>query len=661
MVKKLRKASNRPITLEKVDEKLLTLIVTNIHDMVSLIDANGCRRYVSPSVRKVLGYSPEELVGNVNYDHYYPEDAPQVREQITTAIEGSPVSETRLEYRFRRKDGLYCWLEGEVSRIVDDTGKLTQLLVISRDITARKRSERDLQESHDRLALAIDAAKAGVWGFEHGEERQVSYRQWWGILGYDEGEVAFTRETWLDLCHPEDRQLVEQSAEDFLAGRTAKFELEYRMRHKNGSYRWVLVNGKMVDSQHRKAPRWAGLLFDITDLRNLREALHESERRLRDFAQAIPDAGMILDENGRYVEVFGQGEKLLPRPPEKIKGYTIHQVLLPRDADILLGKIRQTIKTGQPQQFSMELKKGNRLTEVRMAPMKYLADGKKAVATVFTDITEKRRAEKRNELILALRRRSKFVEDIIRGRDADPRVAKEARAFGIDPFSPLCCSIVHIEMPANCGKTSASHALQQSRIIELLSEEPLMFVWDNHGDIGVINWRESMESDPEEGKPVAKRILEAVAACEPRLRVAIGIGDMMVGLAGIRKSFRQAVSAVLVARSLEGPNAVCRFCDIGVYKLLASFGGEEEAREYVQETLGKIIAHDRQKKTDLLHTLEVLLESASLKEAAQRLFLHYNTAVLHKRRIEKILGAAIEDAETRLMLATAVKLYRLWL
>jgi DNA-binding PucR family transcriptional regulator len=94
---------------------------------------------------------------------------------------------------------------------------------------------------------------------------------------------------------------------------------------------------------------------------------------------------------------------------------------------------------------------------------------------------------------------------------------------------------------------------------------------------------------------------------------------------------------------------------------LASFGGEEEAREYVQETLGKLIAHDRQKKTNLLHTLEVILESGSLKEAAQRLFLHYNTAVLHKRRIEKIVGAAIEDAETRLMLATAVKLYRLGL
>jgi PAS domain-containing protein len=115
----------------------------------------------------------------------------------------------------------------------------------------------------------------------------------------------------LNLCHLDDRRLVEKEVNEFLAGRRDRIELQHRLRHKNGSYRWVIVNAKPVKDGDGKEPRSIGLITDITDLKRLEAAKRESERRLRDFAQALPDISMIVDENGQYVEVFGQDEKLL--------------------------------------------------------------------------------------------------------------------------------------------------------------------------------------------------------------------------------------------------------------------------------------------------------------------------------------------------------------
>jgi Regulator of polyketide synthase expression len=192
-----------------------------------------------------------------------------------------------------------------------------------------------------------------------------------------------------------------------------------------------------------------------------------------------------------------------------------------------------------------------------------------------------------------------------------------------------------------------------------LSYNQQLLVWDCRGEIGVIAGAGGQDCDREDGVRAAARILEIITAYHPGLRAVVGVGCPQRGLAGIRKGCRQAVSAALVARSKGYPQKICHFSDIGIYKLLANFGGEEQAREYVRETLGKLMEYDRCKGTELMRTLEEILQTANLKETAAKLFLHYNTVVRQKHRIEEILGASLDDAETRLMLAAASKLHNL--
>lgn len=639
------------------DKSLLQFIATNIHDIITVHDLEGYCRYISPAVESLLGFSPEEIIGTRVFDYNLPDEGPSLQQYINRAKAGLPVTKTRWEQQYRRKDGSYCWLESETCRLYDPAGNLAEFLVISRDINARKQLEHKLHESCEQLALAIDGAKAGVWGFKPSGECQV--RQWWAVLGYEQAEVASTDKCWLRLCHPEDRKRIATARDQCSAQPTAEFELECRIRHKDGNYRWVLANGRKFAEAGGSSPHWVGLITDITDFKHGEALKRESERRLRGFAQAIPDISVILDENGRYVEVFGRNEQFLSRPRKELKGRSVYQGLLSRHADFLLHRVRRTIRTRQPQSFCLEImsREGCRFADVRMAPMNYLADGKKTVAVVFTDVSEKRYTERLMKFTLALRLRSRFMDDIIKGKNLDASMVAKAGAFGIDLSRPLFCCMIHLKNGGG-DSTADCYTRAPSRIIRLLSEERPWFAWDCHDDIGIIVPSEDGEKGLGKDRRVAKRILEVIAAYDPQFEVEIGVGDRLQGLEGIRKSYRQAVSAALVAGSQEGQK-ICHFRDIGINRFLTEFSGEEQAKEYVQETIGKLLEYDRFKGSDLLHSLDVILGTASLKEAAQKLFFHYNTAILHKCRIESILSVSLGDVETRLALAAAVKLHKL--
>lgn len=638
------------------DSNLFELFAANINDIVAIHDLDGLCRYLSPSVQKVLGYTVEDLLETYTVSFCHPDDAWRIRALLDTDEEGVPAADTRCEYRFRRKDGSYCWLESEASRITDGTVK--QLLVITRDITGRKQAEQELKESYDQLALAIDGARAGVWGFEPAN-RNIVYRQWWTILGYAAGEVPAGRENWLSLCHPEDIARIETAINDCLAGRTDKFELEFRSCHKDGTYRWVQANGKLVGESAGKSPHWAGLIIDVTERKHLEEVWQESASRLRDFAQAVPDFSMILDEDGCHVEVFGH-HVLLPKPAEELRGLTLHQVLRTPDADFYLNAIRRVLRTGKPETLINEVSIDGvrRVAEGRMVPMRYRAAGKRTVALVIADITAKQRAEKAAAFAFTLRRHTEFVDSILQGKPPDARMLATAKGFDIDLFGKVFCCLVHIEQ--NGGTSLADDCTLQNSIIEMLSDKQRFFLWDSGGDIGVICRNDAVGRDLEEGLRIARWLMDAITAYEAELSVTIGVGSTCSGLEGIRKSLRQAATACLVGRSRRhGGREICHYRQLGIYQLLARVSGEEEAREFAAETLGRLIEYDGNKGTELMRTLEEVLRSVNLKEASQRLFLHYNTAVRQKRRIESILGVSLDDVETRLALSAAMKLYNL--
>jgi len=132
-------------------EEIFQVVTENAADMIALVDVKGRRLYNSPSYKRILGYSPEELGETSAFDQIHPEDRMRVHEAAREARE-SGVGR-RLDYRIKHKDGSWRVLESIASTIRNSKGEVAKLVIVNRDITERKRAEQQLEYNlfHDPL------------------------------------------------------------------------------------------------------------------------------------------------------------------------------------------------------------------------------------------------------------------------------------------------------------------------------------------------------------------------------------------------------------------------------------------------------------------------------------------------------------------------------
>lgn len=138
-------------------EELYRLLSSNTRDMVALykINESATRTFISPSVKDILGYTSEELVGVSPYENIHPEDEMQVKEILQSVVFSG--NSATLEYRMRRKDGSYVWLESHAHPFYDDNGNMTGFQSSSRDISKRKEFEASLKEAKEKAEEATRA------------------------------------------------------------------------------------------------------------------------------------------------------------------------------------------------------------------------------------------------------------------------------------------------------------------------------------------------------------------------------------------------------------------------------------------------------------------------------------------------------------------------
>lgn len=139
-------------------ERLYKLISTNSAEMVCLHDPDGTFKFVSPSSKALTGYEPPELLGKSPYEFHHPEDKKKIEERShSPALDDETVS--TIQYRFKKKDGEYIWLDTATQPITDEKGEVVSLQTTSRDITERKRLELLFRQ-------AEQMAQLGGWEYD---------------------------------------------------------------------------------------------------------------------------------------------------------------------------------------------------------------------------------------------------------------------------------------------------------------------------------------------------------------------------------------------------------------------------------------------------------------------------------------------------------------
>jgi PAS domain S-box-containing protein len=142
------------------------------------------------------------------------------------------------------------------------------------DITELKQTYAELHDTETRLALIIDEVNAGYWDWDLLSQKLFLSPEWKRQIGFDDHELPNQWEEWESRLHPDDRTMVLATTEDCLSGYLSGYEVEFRLRHKNGSYRWIHARGSLLHDESNRPYRLLGINFDITDYK-LNKELNE--------------------------------------------------------------------------------------------------------------------------------------------------------------------------------------------------------------------------------------------------------------------------------------------------------------------------------------------------------------------------------------------------
>jgi PAS domain S-box-containing protein len=166
--------------------------------------------------------------------------------------------------------------------------------IIRADLLERARVEEALQQSRERYEVAVLGSRDGIWDWDLTTNQSYYSPRWKGMLGYEDDEIANDHEEFRARLHPDDVERVEATIAAYLASELDDYEQELRLRHKDGTHRWILTRGVALRDEHGKPFRMAGSHTDITARKRAEELLSEQNRRLEAAARSERSAHEAL-------------------------------------------------------------------------------------------------------------------------------------------------------------------------------------------------------------------------------------------------------------------------------------------------------------------------------------------------------------------------------
>jgi len=284
----------------------------------------------------------------------HPDDRAYVDRMWQAGLRGEPYD---IEHRLIVA-GKVKWVREKAVLEFDKNGHLLGGFGTTQDVTERVVTGKMLQERIDRYELVLKGAQDAIWDWDV-TNRRVNYSpRWKALRGYAEDEIGDDEKTWSTNIHPDDVEKVLAAVQQHFEGKTAVFCKEYRIRCKDGSWKWILDRGIAQKDDNGSVIRMAGSESDITERKLSEMALRDSEVQLKLIMDATPALISYLDLNFCYLRVNATYEKWFGIPAEHILGRKAEE-LIGAEAWQMVSSYLHRARNGQQVSFDQRIPYGN--------------------------------------------------------------------------------------------------------------------------------------------------------------------------------------------------------------------------------------------------------------------------------------------------------------
>jgi formate hydrogenlyase transcriptional activator len=268
------------------------------------------------------------------------------------------------------------------------------VVTLKRHIRVQRAAEGAVQESRERLGLALSSAEMGTWRWTESTRSGIRDANLNAMLGLDAVETAVTWEEWFARVHPDDRAATEEEHARVLRERTT-FSSEFRIVRTDGAIRWWHGQGKPVYDDQGELVCLTGVVVDVTDRKLAEDAQRASEEKFHKAFNSSPDCIAIYDlESEQFIDVNERFEQITGFPQGDLLGRNVLQlgmVVEASERDALLAKLQGT---GSLRDFEIKLRRkdGAVLTALVSAEVMVLG-GRRFAVYVARDVTRHRQLE----------------------------------------------------------------------------------------------------------------------------------------------------------------------------------------------------------------------------------------------------------------------------
>ncbi len=394
----------------ETERSRLAAITESSPDAIVQVGNRGQISTWNHAAKKLYGYNEDEVKGQ-SIKIIVSSKGPGNFQKITDRLAAGEVI-PEYDTIHRRKDGSEVDIAATFFPFFDDEGKTIGAAMISRDVSERKRIERELQESEARFRASFERAPIGV-ALADADFRFLKVNQaFCDMLGYSEEELL--DKTFLDITHPEDVDMDAESSAKVFRGEIPHFRIEKRYIHKSGEIVCAELSASIIFDEQGNVLHGIGMMQDITKRKKAEGELEASrrlaEQRLVELEQlyaAAPVGLCTIDRDLRYVRI---NENLAARNGKTVSdhlGRTIFE-MAPRTADFVAPLLQQVFDTAKPV-LDVQIPRDNSDTHDWLAnyhPQISRAGEVTGVSVVVQDVSHLKETERQLEESRSLAERS---------------------------------------------------------------------------------------------------------------------------------------------------------------------------------------------------------------------------------------------------------------